>query len=82
MTLKGEVIESLIELSKHRRWAKQYASNAASRIADTKTATAIREYAREVDNGFALVVKAINALIKRRPPRRLGLAVARLRRKS
>ena len=66
MTLKGEVIESLIELSKHRRWAKLYAVNVAAQIGG-KGGEAMLQYAREIDNGFALIAKAINALIKRRP---------------
>ncbi len=68
MTRKGEIIESLIELSKHRRWAKQYAANVAAELGG-KGGKAMLEYAREIDNGFALIVKAVQAVIRPRPRR-------------
>ena len=66
MTRKGEVIASLIDLSRQRK----YARSLADAYAKNGKPETFRSFAREVDNCFALIAKAIQATIKRRAQRR------------
>jgi len=69
MTLKGEVIESLIELNRFRKFARALGQVPARRDPPRIGPEDLRRYAQEVDNAFSQVTKAIQALIKRRPRR-------------
>ena len=59
---KGEIIEAMIELSKWRRWARQY----AEAYVKSPKPELFRQYVMSVDNCFALITKAIRASIARK----------------
>ncbi len=65
-TRKGDVIESLIDLSRTRKYMK---SLAAAYAGNPKPET-FRSFVREVDNCFVCLTKAVQAVIKPRRPRR------------
>ena len=69
LTRKGEVIRSLIDLNRQRKYMKSL----ATAYAHNPKSETFRLFAREVDNCFALIAKALQATIKPRARRRLFL---------
>ncbi len=69
MTRKGEVIEALIDLSQTRKFARLYADAPAKGRHPYVSPADLQRYAREVDNCFACLTKAVRATIKPKPRR-------------